>query len=80
MTIDCPKCEVGELTFSVTNDYQGDGAWGQVVEFVELENQTCDCDIPEEQMEALTEQASIDANDYDPANDVDIEWEEAEPR
>lgn len=68
--IDCPQCD-DELEFDVSSDYQGDGVWGQVVEFVELTEKKCDCAISDETMNLLYVEASERVSDHDPANDID---------
>ena len=71
----CPYCD-DELEFDVTSDYQGDGPWGMVVDFVELVERKCDCEISDVSMNELENLAIDKVNDYDPANDFDFEYED----
>lgn len=70
--VNCPRCG-DEIEFNISSDYQGEGVWGQVVEFSEMTEKKCDCDLSMEELSDLEEKASEKAADYDPANDIDFD-------
>lgn len=66
----CPNFETceGELRFKVSGVSQGEGPWEMFMGYeAELEEQTCDCVLTEEQMASLEQAAADDsAWPYDP--------------
>lgn len=58
MTLDCPVCHDGDLTFDVYNDSDGDGAWARSFTVAEVSRQSCECELTEAQLEALCEEAA----------------------
>lgn len=61
----CPNFETcqGELTFDVTSESQGEGAWSTFMGYsAECTEQTCDCELTDEQWQMLQDAAV----EYDP--------------
>ncbi len=61
--IDCPHCD-DELEFEIFSDYQGEGVWGQTVEFVDLITQNCKCEFSNDEMSDLLDKAQATEPHY----------------
>jgi hypothetical protein len=55
---DCPACGTGEITFHVEQDWQGDGVWQTPIWLIEIDEQTCACELTHAHYEHLDEMAA----------------------
>lgn len=61
---DCPACGLEDsLEIQLNHDIQGDGVWSAPVSWLEIIDQSCDCDLTEEQEDAVL--AGIDPMDME---------------
>ena len=62
--VKCPKCD-DEFEFKAVSDAQGDGVWMQSFTFAELTKQNCNCEIDDDEMVPIQNEADEKANEPD---------------
>jgi hypothetical protein len=64
-TIQCPKCEDGEISGHSWWEYQGVSPMGGSVKFFDFDEQTCDCKFTEEENNKIANEIMENEGDYE---------------